>query len=266
MCHSANLATIEAMEKGSVSSTSVMAPCPWFSELADWARRNPSMDVGIHSTLTSEWKFYRWRPLAPAPQVKNLIDTEGYTWRGVRDVATRATAAEIEAELRAQIEKAKAAGIQFTHIDSHMGTVFARPDYFEVYTKLAKEYHVPCMLPRPTPEAAAEMKGYPITQEMLAKKETEGHVLIDRLVTGVPGRNFEERRASYRAFLAELKPGVTKLIVHLAKDDQEIRAVTGNWEQRWADFQFWSSAEARELLEKYSIRLTTYRELGRLLA
>jgi predicted glycoside hydrolase/deacetylase ChbG (UPF0249 family) len=265
MCHSANLATMEAMEKGSVSSTSVMAPCTWFGEFADWARRNEGKDIGLHLTLTSEWKYYRWRPLAPAPQVKSLIDPEGYTWRDVRDVATRATAAEVETELRAQIDKARAAGIRFTHLDTHMGTLFARPDYFEVYSRLARECRVPCMLPRPTPEAAAEMKGYPITPEMLSKKEAEGHVLLDRLATGVPGRTVEERRESYRRFLAALQPGVTKLIIHLAKDDQEIRAVTGNWEQRWADFLFWSGAEARELLEKNSVRLTTYRELGKLL-
>jgi predicted glycoside hydrolase/deacetylase ChbG (UPF0249 family) len=239
-----------------------MMPCSWVSEMAEWAKAHPEKDLGLHLTLTSEWKHYRWRPLADQSRVKGLIDPEGYVWRDVRSTATHASAQEVEIELRAQIERAKLYGIQFTHVDTHMGTLYARPDYFEVYTKLAKEYNVPCMLPRPTPEAEAELKGYPITAEMLKQKEASGHRLLDRLVTGVPGRNTQERRESYRKFIRELKPGVTKLIIHLAKDDAEIRSVTGSWEYRWADFQFWTSAEAKDLLAENHVRLFTYRELA----
>jgi chitin disaccharide deacetylase len=265
MCHSANVATQEAMRGGLVSSASMMAPCPWFPEMAAWARENPAQDLGIHLTLTSEWKHFRWRPVAPLEQVKGLVDAEGFLWRDVRSVATSASAREVEIELRAQIARAKQFGVAFTHLDTHMGTLYARPDYFAVYARLAKENRVPCMLPRPTAETAAELKAYPITAEMITAMEREGHVLLDRLVTGVKGRTVEERRLSYVDFLANLKPGVTKLIVHLAKDDAEIRAVTGNWQTRWADFVFFTSPEARALMDEHKIRLTTYRELGRLL-
>jgi hypothetical protein len=145
-----------------------------------------------------------------------------------------------------------------------MGTLYARPDYFEVYTKLAREARVVCMMPRATAAAAAELKRYPITAEMIERKNTEGFPLLDRLVTGVPGRTVEERKASYESFLRELGPGVTKLIVHLAKDDSEIRAVTNAWQQRWADFQFWTSDRARSLMAELGIRPVTYRELGKL--
>lgn len=262
MCHSANVATIGAMEKGLVSSTSVMMPCPWVLEFAEWARLHPEKDIGLHLTLTSEWKHYRWRPLAPPDQVRGLIDKEGCMWRDVRSVAMNAKPEEVEAELRAQIERARQYGIRFTHLDSHMGTLFARPDYFAIYTKLAEEYGVPCMLPRPNEANAADLKGYPITPEMLREKEAAGFRMLDRLVTGVPGRTPEERRASYLKLLESLRPGVTKLIIHLAKDDAEIRAVTSNWEQRWADFLFWTSDEARRALERHGIELYTYRRLA----
>lgn len=262
MCHSVNLATIEAMTKGLVTSASIMLPCPWVQEFADWAKAHPEKDLGIHSTLTSEWKYYRWRPIASIDKVKGLIDKEGYIWRDVRSTAMSASASEVELELRAQIERARQYGIQFTHIDSHMGTVFARPDYFDVYTKLAKENNVPAMLPKPTPEAEAELKGYPITPDMLRTKQDQGFRMLDRLVTGVPGRTPAERRESYKAFIAGLKPGVTKLIIHLAKDDAEIRAITGNWETRWADFLFWTSDEARDLLAQHKVELFTYRQLA----
>lgn len=262
MCHSANVATWEAMEKGLVSSASVMLPCPWVQEFCKWARENPSYDLGVHLTLTSEWQHFRWRPVASIDTVKGLIDKEGYMWRDVRSSATNATPAEIETELRAQIERARLYGLQFTHLDTHMGTLFARPDYFEVYTKLAKEYRVPCMLPRPTAVAEAELKGYPITMDMLRAKESAGYKMLDRLVTGVPGRTYAERRVSYRNLLESLTPGVTKLIIHLAKDDAEIRAISNSWEYRWADYQFWTSSEAKELLDQHNIELYTYRKLA----
>ncbi len=262
MCHSANAATMEAMEKGLVSSASVMMPCPWVQEFTEWARAHPEKDIGLHLTLTSEWRCYRWRPVAPQDRVRGLIDREGYMWRDVRSTATNAKAEEIETELRAQIERARQYGVRFTHLDSHMGTVFARPDYFEIYVKLAEEYGVPCMLPRPNETNAANLKGYPVTPEMLREKEKAGLKMLDRLVTGVPGRKPEERRESYLKLIAGLKPGVTKLIIHLAKDDPEIRAITNNWEQRWSDFLFWTSDDARRALEKHGVELYTYRRLA----
>lgn len=265
MCHSVDLATTEALLEGGVQSASIMVPCPWFPEFADFARQHPDLDLGVHLTLTSEWHFYRWRPVAPIDKVKGLVDPDGYLWRDVRSVATHASAEEVETELRAQIDRARQFGVRFTHLDTHMGTVYARPDYFEVYTKLAREAKVVCMVPRPTPEAAAELSQYPIKADALERKEREGFVLLDRLVTGVPGNTLEQRAASYRQLLRSLKPGVTKLIVHLAKDDDEIRAVTSAWQQRWADFQFWTSPEARALRAELNIRPVTYRELGQLL-
>ncbi|HBY63510.1 MAG TPA: hypothetical protein DEH78_27105 [Solibacterales bacterium] len=262
MCHSVNVATIKALTAGAVQSASIMMPCPWVSEMAAWARENTKMDLGLHLTLTSEWVHYKWRPIAAPAAVPGLLDPDGYLWRDVRSVATRATAQEVETELKAQIAYARKLGIAFTHFDTHMGTLYARPDYFEVYTKLAKQNQVPCMIPRPSPALKAEMAQYPITEQMLARKGEEGFPLLDRLVTGVPGRTVEERKASYRTFLRELQPGVTKLIVHLAMDDPEIRSVTNAWEQRWADFLFFTSDEARALMKELDIHPVTYRELG----
>ena len=262
MCHSVNMATREALEKGIVSSASVMMPCPWVQEFCDWAKTQPTRDLGLHLTLTSEWKYYRWRPVASIDKVKGLIDAEGYMWRDVRSSATNSNPAEVEIELRAQIERAKSYGLKFTHFDTHMGTLYARQDFFEVYTKLAREYGVPCMLPKPSGVNEAELKTYPITLDSVREKQRQGFAMLDRLVTGVPGRNPAERRESYKTFLANLQPGVTKLIIHLAKDDAEIRAVSNAWEYRWADFLFWTSNEAKDLLAQHNIDLYTYRQLG----
>ena len=264
MCHSVNVASTEALLSGAAQSASIMVPCPWLSEIAETAREHPELDLGLHLTLTSEWRHYRWRPVAPIDKVRGLLDPEGYLWRDVRSAATHASAAEVETELRAQLERARQLGIKFTHVDTHMGTLYARPDYFEAYTKVAQEARVPCMIPRPSGVAAAELNAYPITAEMIERKESEGFVLLDGLVTGVPGNTAAERAQSYERFLRELRPGVTKLIVHLAKDDPEIRAVTNSWQQRWGDFQFWTSDRARALRKELGIRTVTYREMGKL--
>jgi predicted glycoside hydrolase/deacetylase ChbG (UPF0249 family) len=261
MCHSANVATIEALKHGMVVSTSIMMPCAWVPEMAEYARANTQADLGLHLTLTSEWKRYRWRPVAPAASVPGLLDADGYLHRDVRAVAAKASAKEVETEVRAQIALARQYGIAFTHLDSHMGTLFARPDYFEVYTRVARETGVPCMLPKPTPELAREMANYPVTPAMIEAAHKTGLPYLDRLVTGVPGRTVAERAESYRKFLQELRPGTTKLIVHLAMNDDEIKAITGNWEQRYADFKFFTDPATRALMEQLGIRTITYREL-----
>lgn len=261
MCHSANIATIEAMTKGSVSSASIMMPCPWVLEMAEWARSNKQMDLGLHMTLTSEWKHYRWRPVAAPEKVKGLLDPEGYMWRSEEETARHATAAEVEIELRAQIELARKFGIEFTHLDTHMGTVYTRPDFFDVYARLGLEMKVPCMIPRPSDEVR-KLKT-PITEQMLTAKHKAGLPFIDWLVTGVPGRTPSERRDSYLKLISSLRPGVTQLIIHLAKDDSEIRSITGNWEPRYGDFLFWSSPEAKQALDAAGVRLFTYRDLAR---
>lgn len=263
MCHSANAATIEALKHGMVVSTSIMMPCGWVPEMAEYARANPQADLGLHLTLTSEWGKYRWGPVAPVTQVPGLLDPSGCLYRDVRSVAMKASAKEVETELKAQIAKARQYGIQFTHVDTHMGTLFARPDYFEVYTSVAREAGVPCMLPRPTPELAKEMAAYPITPAMLEAAHDKGLPYLDRLVTGVPGRTVAERAESYRNFLKDLRPGITKLIVHLAMNDDEIKSITNNWEQRYADFRFFTDPETRKLMDGLGIKTITYRELAR---
>lgn len=265
MSHSVNVATIEAFKKGMVTSGSIMVPCPWFPEIADYARQHPELDLGLHLTLTSEWKYLRWRPVASPEKVKGLLDAEGYMWRSERDTAKNATPQEIETEVRAQIERALAFGIKPTHLDTHMGTLYTRKDFFDVYTKLGKEYGIPVMVMRPTLEAIqyGKLTGSPITEDVLKKVEADGFAMLDYLVTGVSGKNPAERKEAYKTFLRNLKPGVTMLIVHLGMDDPELKATTGSWQQRYGDFLAFTDPEIEALIKELGIKLTTWREMGK---
>lgn len=265
MSHSVNMASIEAFKKGMVTSGSIMVPCPWFPEIAAYAKEHPELDLGLHLTLTSEWKYLRWRPVASPEKVKGLLDPEGFMWRSERDTAKNATPQEIETEIRAQIERALAFGIKPTHLDTHMGTLYTRKDFFDVYTKLGKEYGIPVMVMRPTPEAIqyGKLTGSPIGEDSLKKIEADGYAMLDYLNTGVQGKTPAERKEAYKKFLLTMKPGVTMLIVHLGMNDPELKATTGSWEQRYGDFLAFTDPEIEALIKELGIKLTTWREMGK---
>lgn len=264
MSHSVNVATIEALKKGMVTSGSIMVPCPWFPEIAAYARAHTEVDFGLHLTLTSEWKHYRWRPVAPIDQVPGLLDEEGFLWHTSQQTAAKATAAEVETELRAQIRRAREFGINPTHLDTHMGTLYARKDYFEVYTKLGREFGIPVMVIRPSPELEARARNAAISVDRLRQAEADGFVMLDYLAPGVAVKAFPERKRAYHDMLRNLKPGVTQIIVHLGMDDAELKAITNSHAERHADFLSFTDPETQALIKELGIRLTTWRELGKL--
>ena len=106
MSHASNLGAIESLEKGVVTSVSIMMPCPWVPEFVKYVKEHPQLDAGLHLTLNSEWTLYRWGPVAGKPAVPGLCDPDGYLWHPIQETATHATPDEVEREIRAQIEKA----------------------------------------------------------------------------------------------------------------------------------------------------------------
>src|SRR6476659_7748545 len=143
VAHTVNDASIKAFASGLVNSGSIMIPCSWVPEIAAYARANPEADLGLHLTLTSEWKNYRWGPLLPGQTVASLLDEGGYLYLTESEAATHAKVEEVEKEIRAQIERARKLGIQPTHLDSHMGTLYQTKELFEVLIRVAKENKLP---------------------------------------------------------------------------------------------------------------------------
>lgn len=266
MSHSVNRAIIEMLENGAVSSASIMMPCPWVPEAAAYARRRPEKDIGLHLTLNSEWKTLRWGPLAPRDRVPGLLDPEGYLWPAVAQTASQATAQEVEAELRAQIEHARRLGIRFTHLDTHMGTLYARPDYFQVFEKLGREYGVPILRVKPTERAVAQapegIRKYLLDNE--ERYRAEGVFRLDTLLSDPArgARTYEERRAAYHAALRALEPGVHMMILHPGRDDDELRAATSSAPQREGDYRIFLEGETRELIRQLGIKLVGWQDVA----
>ena len=146
MCHDQNEGVMTGLKEGVFTSSTILVTCPWFEEAAEFARNNPGADLGVHLTLTAEWDSYKWGPVSGRRAVPSLVDERGYLWQTVAQVYEHAHLDEAEAELRAQIEKALTAGIDVTHLDSHMGTLQLRADYHEIYARLADEYRLPIRL------------------------------------------------------------------------------------------------------------------------
>jgi predicted glycoside hydrolase/deacetylase ChbG (UPF0249 family) len=256
--HSQNEGTISAMEKGVVSSASIMVPTPWFSEIATYAAAHPKADFGLHLTLTSEWKYYKWGPLSGRNEVPGLLNKNGFLYDDVDSVYKMAKLAEIEKELRAQIEKAKHFGIDFTHLDSHMATLFGRADYLKLLIKLGREYKVPVLLNKSGPRSAfnVDLTGF----------VTDKDVTVDAIYTANPDDFKKGMENFYTPILQSLQPGLSILIIHTAYDNEEMQAITidhPDWGAAWrqADYNFFTSDNCKKLLEEQKIHVITWREV-----
>jgi predicted glycoside hydrolase/deacetylase ChbG (UPF0249 family) len=244
--HAANVGVYEALRDGVATSATLMVPCPW-------ARQAASMylgeDVGVHLTLNAEYDLYRWGPITRAP---SLLDGDGGFPRTLADVWDHADLDEARRECRAQIERAILWGFDVSHLDSHMGTLQLRPEFFDLYLELAVEFRLPLRM-----LGASFEKGVGFPFRRLAAEE--GVVFPDHLI--VPPTGVSSRRAIEKT-LFDLRPGVTEVYVHPASDTPELRALAPDWASRVDDHHFMShDASLRALLDRSGIVRLGYREL-----
>ena len=260
MAHSVNAATIKAFESGLVTSGSIMVPCPWLSEIAAYARTNPRADLGLHLTLTSEWTSFRWGPVMSKDRVSSLLDKDGYFYLLETEAASHADPKEVELEIIAQIERARALGIQPTHLDSHMGTLYQNKALFEVFLRVARSQKLPVRV----------AKTWFTQTDFLPSILSPNDVYIDRILDITPSVAPNDWAKFYSDVISKLEPGVTEVVIHLAYDDAEMRGATfdhPNWGAAWRqrDFEFFTSDAFRKLLQENQIKLITWRELGKLI-
>ncbi|MDP4262249.1 MAG: polysaccharide deacetylase family protein [Bacteroidota bacterium] len=256
--HAENEATTTAMVKGAVSSASIMVPCPWFSEIASYAASHPGADLGLHLTLTSEWKYYKWGSVSGNCEVPGLLNKQGYLYSTVDSVYKQAKLKEIEKELRAQIEKARLAGIDFTHFDSHMGTSFGNTEYLKLYIRLGKEYKVPVLLLRSGPRSAFGVN----LDSLISEKD----VMADKIYIADPVDFKNGMENYYTKVLNSIQPGLNVLIIHTAYDDKEMQAITMDHPEygaawRQADYNFFTSDHCKKILKDQDIHVITWREI-----
>lgn len=264
MSHDSNVGAIKAMEEGVATSMSVMMPCPWVPEIVDYIKSHPEADAGLHLTLTSEWDIYRWGPVAGKPAVPGLVDEEGCLWDNVPLVIKNATPAEVETEIRAQIDRARSMGFEPTHLDSHMGTLFADPRYFQVYMKVGMETGIPIMLPGGhLTRAVIDNPRRDLEAVRAAAKIVwdAGLPILDDLHNASYDWKTTDKTDHYIDALKNLEPGLTMVIMHCTEPFENFSKISGSGNLRKGDLNAMVDPRLRKFIEDEGIILTTWREL-----
>ncbi len=260
--HAENVASIMAMENGIVSSASIMMPCAWVKEVVDYAAmKKGDPDFGLHLTMTSEWKHYKWGPLTHVDASSGLIDEFGY-FHNACDAFAETPLSLIRAELEAQIALAYKMGLKPTHFDSHMGCLFyLRPEVFGLYMELGRKYNLPVLVSRDIFSLDPSLKQY--------LRDTD--IIVDKVYSAEP-QDFKNGMAKYYTdVLKKLQAGLNIIIVHPAFDNEEMKAICidhPDWGAAWrqADYDFLTSKKAKKLIAKHNIKVITWREVGKLIS
>jgi len=262
--HSQTKATFDAMKKGLVSSTSMMVPTGWSAEVGEMAKEMPDADIGIHITLTNEWLNFNWGPEAGRTAVPGLANEKGHMYPDCAQVTANASPEEVEMEIRAQIKAANQMGIIPTHLDSHMGCVFyGRPEYLKSYLKIAQELNIPAMINQQMVDGIVKPNS-----ALFEGINVDKFPVVDQLFMAEPKDYEAGMEAYYTKSLNNLTSGLNVILIHLAFDDAEMNAVTKGHDTyhapwRQADYDFFTSEKARELLKKNKVQLVTWKEVGK---
>jgi predicted glycoside hydrolase/deacetylase ChbG (UPF0249 family) len=258
LSHSENIATIRSLKEGIVNSYSIMVPCPWFYEMAKLSLQNKQFDYGIHLTLTCEWENYKFGPVLPVSEVPSLVDENGHFFRNRDLLRNSASADDVRKELQAQIDKALEFGLSPTHIDSHMYSIGAKPEFFTVYRELGEKYDLPVFISR----QLMEMVGLSPNENI-----EENDFLLDNAFVGT-FEIFEKGglKDFYRDIIGNLTNGLNIILIHTAFDDFEMQGVTINHpnfgsEWRQIDFDFFTSDECKSKLRENKIELITWKDI-----
>jgi len=254
---STNDAVIKAFDARGITSGSIMMPCPQAEEIAAYAKNHPGLDIGIHLTMTAEWDNYKWGGITPREQISSLLDKNGNFYASVEELAITGKGIDAEKELRAQVDKAIRLGVVPTHIDTHMGSVMANGELMQVYLKLSDIYNLPILFPR------AYLSMLPPDA---AKKYSNSIFLLDNLYMLEPQMIGAEWIDAYKKGISELKPGLNQIIVHLAIDNEETRAICkghpdygSEWRQK--DLDLVLGNELKDNLRAANIILITWKQI-----
>ena len=275
MSYEANQGTKRAFDEGIAVSTSVMMPCNWVPHFMTYAGQKRNLDVGVHLTLTSEWSAYRWSPLTG--QKTGLCDPQGAFWPSVKDVVAHASPEEVEAEVRAQLARFRAFGLEPTHLDSHMGTLF-QLKFLPVYVKVGIEQKIPILFPGGHATLVTQTEKLPDDQLVLVRKVGKqlwaaGLPVFDDLDGSSYGWNLPEgtpvtdkalqtmKTQKYIDLLTRCRPGLTYVIMHCAQSTPQFGQVTNSWATRQGDMLAMLDPALKAYIEREGIIITTCREL-----
>lgn len=266
MSQSVNSASFDAFDKGYINSGSVMVPCPWFLEVVQYSKKNPNLDIGIHLTLTSEWKNYKWGGVSSSDKIKSILDDKGHFYPEVSYVQKNAKYNEVKNELEAQINYSLSNGLIPTHLDTHMGAVRATPKTLQAYLEVGNKFQLPVQI-------SEDYKSILDNKLIDFTRIDKSKLLFVKKIYGKQDDtpiNYEEWMIFYKKVLDDIKSGLNVLLVHVGYDNDELKAITvdhPHWGSKWRelDFKILESEEFRKRLRNRNIELVTWNQIKKVL-
>jgi len=260
LCNATNEAIIQVFQRGTITGTSIMAPCPWSLEMIDFAKRNQNYSYGLQLTLTSDYKnLYTWRPIASADKVPSLLNDKGMMLSEMTDLYKTANIAQVETELRAQIEWAKKCGLPINYLTSHLEVLTYNQSYFDVLVKLAGEYGFPIrFLNNPNYGNDIEAREKALQAKGILHPD---NIIWNELDSIKSNRDV---KPVLETIIRNLKPGVTELFVHPSILSPEIKNLTRNYSRKVEEYEWLINPDLLTLLKQNDIKLISYKELYKL--
>lgn len=271
--HSENQAVIELLEEGAITSATVMTPCAWFPEAAQYAAEHPNQCIGVHLTMTSEWEKYRWGPVSRENTMH--LGASGYFPKGNQEFESISNEEEVEREIRAQITLAESYVVKVSHLDNHMGTLYGRHNiksYLPIVFKICAEMGCSFRFPRKF------LPGYGSRGELLNKSEEELELILHQADTlqipladyfliypfeKLPGESYESFRDTVISLLERLPDGISEIGIHPSVDSEELRAYNPEWEKRVWEYRAFKDTLVRRKILESGIQLISWKELKR---
>ncbi|MFT4537513.1 MAG: putative glycoside hydrolase/deacetylase ChbG (UPF0249 family) [Saprospiraceae bacterium] len=264
MCPEANISAKRQLLSGNIQSCAVMMPCENAKEFIEWAKMNPDQDIGLHLTLTSEWQKYRWPGITGHENTPGLHDEQEKLWHKVIQVALNASPTEVEEEIRAQMNQSIEWGYRPDHIDTHMGTLYSNPKFTAAYLKMAEEFNIPAMVldfNNPAIVEGFRAEGYPIDDEMIQVVNNYKLPKLDFFSSAPKGKTYEEKISKFKELILSVPPGLTEIIFHPSELTDNLKTITGSWQQRSWEAQMFADPDLIQFFKDQDLIFTNWKEI-----
>lgn len=255
MCQSTLSAFDQLWKEGAVSSGSVMAPCPWFPAVTEWYKRHPDADLGLHLTLTSESQNYRWGPLNRTSIADSLLDQSGcYFHKDRKAVCDHANVDAVTSEIQTQLDCVTQAGLKVTHLDNHMYTCL-QPRFLPQFLWLAITHKLPALV---TWEHLHHL-GPAQKLNWINQLNNTGLPIFDRILVIKRCREIKQYLSEFRNAISNLPSGLSCLLVHPAKDSEELRKILPDSQYRVTEYHALLEISPLQLAQEMGVKLINYK-------
>tara|TARA_B100001057_G_C22855401_1_gene952490 strand:+ start:2770 stop:3747 length:978 start_codon:yes stop_codon:yes gene_type:complete len=252
---SVNETSLESLLNNTVSSASVIMNAKKVQEIADFSNNNPEIDLGVHLTVTSEWKIHKWGGILPKNDIQSLLNSQNNFYWNKRKFTKYQKLDQLYNELQAQVDLAISMGMNVSHIDSHEGALFFDPDVFKTYLKIAEDNNLLAFVPI---QASVHFNdNFP---------KPKNAIIFDQFFMAEAGIKIDEMEEYYLNILDKLEPGLSQIIVHFGKDNDNMKKITVDkidYGSKWreTDYKVFNSEKFLSSLKKNNIKVINYQDL-----